>query len=93
MVFLVTAQLGSHSSPSSGHDNWVEVSCVLGAQADASHTADALIFVCFLRLSRINSAHGTECGTQAAFHSLLISFQLEGNSAIFLVSTVVSLKV
>ena len=89
----MTAQSLFHLTCHLFHVLSFKISGMHRTQTDTAHTTDALIFVCFLRLSRINSAHGTGCGTQAAFHALLISFRLEGNAAIFLVSTVVSLKV
>lgn len=86
-------QYGSHFFGQHFHELGITASGMLGADADASHTADTLFHLCHLGIGRINGTNGTLPCAQAATGTIIICHWLERSAVKDLVGSVASRQI
>ena len=86
-------QYGSHFFGQHFHKLGITASGMLGADADASHTADTLFHLCHLGIGRINGTNGTLPCAQAATGTIIICHWLERSAVKDLIGSVTSRQI
>ena len=93
IIFLVTAEFGSHHFGGGLHENVIKVAGVFGTDVPTTHTTDTAFFIGLAGVSFVDRSHRTTGSTNAAIIASIIGFRLERNVGKFLVCAMTSGKV